>query len=42
MVETPRINSDYLLEQKRDVLVFRNPADFEEIVHDLRKAGLSE
>ena len=37
-----RINPDYSLSQRRSVLPYRNPADFELIVDGLRRAGLVE
>ena len=37
-----RINPDYSLEQRRKVLPYKNPADFELVVDGLRKAGLVE
>jgi adenylate cyclase len=40
--EALRVNPDYSLEQRRNVLPYKNPADFERIVEGLRKAGLSE
>jgi adenylate cyclase len=36
------INPAYSLEQRRNVLPFKNPADFDRIVEGLRKAGLPE
>jgi adenylate cyclase len=36
------INPTYSIEQRRTVLPFKNPADFERIVEGLRKAGLPE
>ncbi|MET0599172.1 MAG: adenylate/guanylate cyclase domain-containing protein [Mesorhizobium sp.] len=37
-----RINPDYSLSQRRSVLPYRNPADFELIVDGLRRVGLVE
>jgi adenylate cyclase len=38
--EALRVNPNYSLEQRRKVLPYKNPADFELIVDGLRKAGL--
>jgi tetratricopeptide (TPR) repeat protein len=38
--EALRVNPSYSLEQKRKVLPFADPADFEKLVAGLRKAGL--
>jgi TolB-like protein/Flp pilus assembly protein TadD len=38
--ETLRVNPAYSLEQRREVLPYKNPEDFERIVEGLRKAGL--
>ena len=35
-----RVNPDYSLEQRRKVLPYKNPDDFERVVEGLRKAGL--
>ena len=40
--EVLRINPAYSLEQRRKVLPFKNPADFEPVVDGLRKAGIVE
>jgi tetratricopeptide (TPR) repeat protein len=36
------ISPTYSLEQRRNVLPYKNPADFDRIVEGLRKAGLRE
>ena len=38
--EVQRINPQYSLEHRRGVLPYKNPADFEQIVDGLRKAGV--
>jgi adenylate cyclase len=40
--EMLRINPDYSLEHRRSILPYKNPADFEQILDGLRKAGLVE
>jgi adenylate cyclase len=40
--EALRVNPNYSLEQRRKVLPYKNPADFELVVDGLRKAGLVE
>ena len=40
--ELIRVNPAYSLEHRRQVLPYKNPADFERIVEGLRKAGLPE
>jgi adenylate cyclase len=40
--EALRVNPDYSLEQRRKVLPYKNPEDFERVVEGLRKAGLPE
>jgi adenylate cyclase len=37
-----RVNPAYSLEQRRKVLPYKNPDDFERVVEGLRKAGLPE
>ncbi len=38
--EALRINPDYSIEDRRQILPYKNPADFERVVLALRKAGL--
>ena len=40
--ELMRVNPDYSIEQRREVLPYKNPDDFERVVEGLRKAGLPE
>ena len=40
--ELLRVNPAFSVEQRRNVLPYKNPADFERIVEGLRKAGLPE
>ena len=40
--EALRVNPDYSLEQRRKVLPYKNPDDFERVVEGSRKAGLPE
>ena len=40
--EALRVNPGYSLEQRRKVLPYKNPEDFERVVEGLRKAGLPE
>ncbi len=40
--EVFRVNPDYSLEHRRQVLPYKNPADFELLVDGLRNAGLTE
>ena len=40
--ELLRVNPGYSIEQRRKVLPYKNPADFERFVEGLRKAGLPE
>ena len=40
--EALRVNPDYSLEQKRRILPYKNPADFDRITEGLRKAGLPQ
>ena len=37
--EALRVNPSYSLEQRRKVLPYKNPDDFERVVEGLRKAG---
>ena len=38
--EALRANPDYSIEERRRILPYKNPADFECVVEGLRKAGL--
>jgi len=38
--EALRVNPNYSLEHRRNVLPYKNPSDFELLVDGLRKAGL--
>jgi adenylate cyclase len=40
--EALRVNPSYSLEQRRKVLPYKNPEDFDRVVEGLRKAGLPE
>jgi tetratricopeptide (TPR) repeat protein len=40
--EALRVNPSYSLEQRRKVLPYKNPRDFDRVVEGLRKAGLPE
>jgi adenylate cyclase len=40
--EALRVNPSYSLEQRRKVLPYKNPEDFERLADGLRKAGLPE
>ena len=37
-----RLNPDYSLEHRRQVLPYKDPTNFEKMVDGLRKAGLPE
>ncbi len=41
-VEALRLNPDYSLDHRRQVLPYKNPADFEKIVDGLLKAGIRD
>ena len=36
-----RINPDYSIEHRRQILPYKNPADFERVVEGLRRAGIA-
>ncbi len=38
--EALRLNPDYSIEHRRQILPYKNPADFERVVVGLRKAGV--
>ena len=40
--EVLRINPDYSLEHRRNILPYKNPADFDHLLDGLRKAGLAK
>ncbi len=40
--ELLRVNPNYSIEQRRKVLPYKNPEDFERFVEGLRKAGLAQ
>jgi adenylate cyclase len=40
--EALRVKPDYSLDQRRKLLPYKNPEDFEKVVEGLRKAGLPE
>jgi adenylate cyclase len=39
--EALRINPDYSIEHRRQILPYKNPADFDQVVAGLRKAGIA-
>jgi adenylate cyclase len=39
--EALRVNPDYSIEKRRQILPYKNPADFEYVIEGLRKAGIS-
>jgi len=39
--EAIRVNPDYSIEERRQILPYKNPADFEHVIEGLRKAGIS-
>lgn len=38
--ELLRVNPDYSIEHRRQILPYKNPADFERVVLGLQKVGL--
>ena len=42
ILQALHVNPAYSLEQRRKVLPYKNPDDFERVVEGLRKAGLPE
>lgn len=39
--EALRVNPDYSIEERRQILPYKNPADFEHMIEGLRRAGIS-
>ena len=39
--EALRVNPEYSIHRKRDILPYRNPADFQQVIDGLRKAGIA-
>ncbi len=39
--EALRVNPDYSIEERRQILPYKNPADFEYVVEGLQKAGIA-